>query len=249
MKRSINCMIVLVSLLLIGIVSVKAESYYFVNDNGVTFTKNEYDFITEMYYDGYQAYMTEEDKAVFNGVKMVPGNVETVEYEDKDTFVPGVISPKATSHETASKILRISKTGSNNPVIAISCSWKKSPNVRSYDLIGAYLNGVSKTSGVVSRITYSGGTINPSAIKNPNNGHGAVIKLPSGGNSIVASTTFSVTTGGKVYGSYQHAASSISLANANSYTIASSGLGHVFKFSNTSISNKYDGMSGVYINV
>ena len=242
-------MIVLVSLLFIGIISVKAESYYYINDNGVTFTKNEYDFITEMYYDGYQAYMTEEDKAVFNGVKMVPENVESVEYVEKEAFVPGVISPKATSHETASKLLKISKSNGTNPTIAISCSWKKSPNVRSYDLIGAYLNGVVKASTPVSKITYSGGSISPSAVKNPNNGHGAVIKLPSGGNSIVASTTFSVTTGGKVYGSYQHAASSISLANANSYTIASSGLGHVFKFSNTSISNKYDGMSGVYINV
>lgn len=242
MKRYLYIPVIVFSLF-IGIITTHAQEYYYINDNGITFTKDQYDFITEMYYDGYQAYMTEEDMNYFNGIKMVPGTVESKEYVE--TYHDGY-QPKGTTHETASKILRISKA---NKTIGISCSWKKSPNVRSYDLIGTYLNGPSLYGSASAKLTYSGGLIYPSATKTPGNGYGAVLKLPSGGSSIIASTTFTVSGSGRVYGSYQHAKSSISLANANSYTISSSGLGQVFKFSNLNIRSKYDGMSGVFTDV
>ena len=243
MKRYLYLSFVLVFSLLFGIVTVNAEEYYYVNDNGITFTKDQYDFITEMYYDGYQSYMTEDDMNYFNGIKMVPGTVESKEYIEtyQDEY-----QTRGSTHETQSKRLKISRA---NTTIAISCTWKKSPNVRSYDLIGTYLNGPSLSGGGSAKITYSGGTITPSATKTPGNGYGAVLKLPNGGSGIVASSTFSIIGSGRVYGSYQHAKSSISLANANSYTIASYGLGQVFYFSNLNIRAKYDAMSGVFIDV
>ena len=149
-----------------------------------------------------------------------------------------------TAVETQSKKLKISKFNNN---IAISCSWKASPNVRSYDLIGAYLNGPKVLGGPTSTITYSGGTIRPSAEKETSKGFGSVLKMPTGGNSIVISTTFTISGSGRIYGSYQHAKSSISLNKAKSFNISSSGLGQVFSFSSVSIRNKYDAMSGVYI--
>ena len=242
MKKYLYLSFALVFSLFVGIVSVNAQDYYYINDNGVTFTKDQYDFITKMYYDGYQAFMTKEDMKYFDGIKMVPDAVETKEYVE---MYHGGYQLRSTSHETASKILRISKA---NKTVSISCSWKKSPSVRSYDLIGAYLNGPSIAGGVGTSITYSGGSISPSATKKPGNGYGAVLKLPNGGNSIVASTTFTLSGSGRVYGSYQHAKSSISLANANSYTIGNGGLGNVFKFS-AAIASKYDQMSGVYTDI
>ena len=227
----------------VGILSVNAQNYYYINDNGVTFTKDQYDYITEMLYDGYQAYMTEDDMKYFDGVKMVPSNVESSEYVE---MYHGGYQLKATEHETQSKVLKISKSGST---FAISCAWKKSPNVRSYDLIGTYLNGPSISGTPVARINYSGGTIYPSASKEPGNGYGAVIKLPNGGNSIVAGLIFSVTGSGRVYGSYQHAKTSISLAKASSFTIGNAGLGNVFRFSSATTANKYDAMGGVYKDV
>ena len=243
MKKYLYLSFALVFSLFVGIVSVNAQDYYYINDNGVTFTKDQYDFITKMYYDGYQAFMTQEDMDSFNGIKMVPEAVETKEYVE---MYHGGYQLRSTSHETASKILKISKS---NKTIGISCAWKKSPSVRSYDLIGTYLNGPSIASGVSAKINYSGGTIYPSATKQPGNGYGAAIKLPSGGNSIIASVGFTVSGSGRVYGSYQHAKSSISLANANSYSISSSGLGQVFYFSNATIRAKYDAMGGVFIDV
>ena len=243
MKKGINLVLLLLVGLFVSFISVKAEDYYYINDNGVTFTREQYEFISEMYYDGYQAYMTEDDMAYFDGIDMIPGTVETKTYEDF-SYIGGGYQLMATSHETASKRLKIAKSGS---AVAVTCAWKKSPNVRSYDLIGVYLNGPSIIGSGSARINYSGGTIYPSNEKQPSNGYGAVIKLPTGGNSIVASTTFAVTGSGRIYGSYQHAAASISLANASSFTIGNGGLGNVFKFSSTTISNKYDAMGGVFI--
>ena len=53
MKKYLYLSFVLVFSLFIGNVSVNAQEYYYINDNGITFTKDQYDFITEMYYDGY----------------------------------------------------------------------------------------------------------------------------------------------------------------------------------------------------
>ena len=242
MKKNLCFLFVLIFSLFIGILSVNAQDYYYINDNGVTFTKDQYDFISEMYYDGYQAYMTEDDMKYFDGVKMIPGTVEVKKYMEYDNEY----QTRGNIHETQSKILQIAKASN---VIAISCAWKKSPNVRSYDLIGAYLNGPSIIGTPSAVISYSGGVVYPSATKQPSNGFGAAIKLPTGGNSIIASSTFNISGSGRVYGSYQHAKSSISLANANSYSISSSGLGQVFYFSNINIRNKYDAMSGVFIDV
>lgn len=242
MKKYLYLSFVLVFSLFIGIISVNAQDYYYINDNGVTFTKDQYDFITEMYYEGYQTYMTEDDMKIFNGIKMVPGAVESKEYVD--TYHDGY-QAKGATHETASKRLKISKSGST---IAISCAWKNSPSVRSYDVIGARLSGPSMFGSGSAKLTYSGGTITPSATKQPGNGYGAVLKLPSGGNSIIASTTFTVSGSGRIYGSYQHAKTSVSLNNANSYSIGSGGLGNVFIYS-SSIASKYDQMGGVFTDV
>lgn len=49
-----------------------------------------------------------------------------------------------------------------------------------------------------------------------------------------------------IYGSYQHAIKSVSLAESQNYTLSGGGLGSVFVYP-YSISSKYDGMSGVRI--
>ena len=247
MKKNINIFVVLVISLFVGIIGVNAKStnnIYYVNDNGVSFTKEEYDFFTKMYYDGYQAYMTLDDYHYYDNVEKKATKVERVEYDESKVY-----HTRGTSHETNAKKLTISKTGSTYPIITINCVWKTNPAVRSYDLIGAYLSGTSVVGGVNSRIVYSGGTIYPSATQSTSNGEGASILLPSSGTSIVASSTFSVYQGGIVYGSYQHAKQSVTLNQSNSYTFSYAGLGGVFNFSNSTIRDKYDKMSGVYIQV
>jgi hypothetical protein len=52
----------------------------------------------------------------------------------------------------------------------------------------------------------------------------------------------------KVYGSYQHAITNVSLLQSQSYVISAAGLGYVFNFA-TSIEDYYDGMGGVDISL
>ena len=108
MKKIVNLSLVFVMALLIGIISVNAKEYYYVNDNGITFTKEEYDFFTAMYYDGYQAYMTSEDMAKFDNVIKDASLVETKEYDESKVFVPSGMQTRGNVHETNAKRLKIS---------------------------------------------------------------------------------------------------------------------------------------------
>ena len=243
-------------LLLVGFLfstnSVLAEEdIFYTNNKGVTFTRNEYDFFTKMYYDGYQEYMSQADKDYFNDFNMTPESVERVEY-DEDAIRHDITDPsygtRATVHETGAKKLSISKTTSGYSAIVVSLKWKSNPNVRSYDVIGARLSGTSLIGTPSTSLTYSGGSYTSSNTVYPSGGFGTSIKLPSAGSSIRISQTYSVNNGGTVYASYQHAKSSVTLSQSQNYSISSAGYGSVFAFA-SSVSSKYDGMGGVYIGV
>lgn len=248
MKKFLNYVMIFVLLMIIT-TSVNAQEIYYENSNGITFTKEEYDFFSKMYYDGYQATMTKDDMQIFEGRELNPDKVESSSYIDK-SYNPKAILTKGNYHETQAKILKISKSGVVDPLIAITAQWKYSPNVRSYDLIGAYFSGnISLITGTGSKVSYAGGSTYPSAEKVVSNGFGSVLLLPANGRDIVASSTFIVSGSGTVFGSYQHAKSAISLNNAKSFSISYSGLGNVFYFSNMNIRAKYDAMQGVSIGV
>lgn len=248
MKKFLNYVMIF-ALLMIITTSVNAQEIYYENSNGITFTKEEYDFFSKMYYDGYQATMTKEDMKIFEGRELDPNSVVTSTYVDK-SFNPGGIQTRGTYHETQAKILQISKSGSTLPIISICAQWKYSPNVRSYDLIGAYFSGnVILASGLTNKINHSGGVTHPSYTKTASNGYGSVLLLPANERDIVVSSTFMADGSGTIFGSYQHAKSLVSLNNAKSFSISYSGLGNVFYFSNMNIRAKYDAMQGVSVSI
>ena len=243
MKKSYYVILLILTVFMTNVGNVNAQETYYINDNGISFTKEEYDFFSKMYYDGYQRYMTSEDLEYFKYCDMDINNIEIVEYEPGNSFL------KSTVYETTAKRLVISKAGGSIPTIVVSLRWKGSPKIRSYDLIGAYLSGVSLLGNPSTRLDYSGGYVNPSETKITTNGFGSSIKLPNSGSDFVASQTFIVSGSGTVYASYQHAKSSLSLANSQSFDTRYSGLGNVFYFSSSTIRSKYDAMGGVSIGV
>lgn len=246
MKKFLNYVMIFVLLMIIT-TSVNAQEIYYENSNGISFTKDEYDFFTKMYYDGYQEIMTQEDRDMFEG-ELDASKIEKVTYTDYKSDVKS-ISVKGSYHETQAKILQITKYNENPTTVSINAQWKYSPNVRSYDLIGAYLSGPTMHGSSTAKINYTGGTILPSATNSASNGYGSVLLLPSSGGNIVVSSTFRVLGSGNVFASYQHAKSVVSLNNAKSFSISYSGLGNVFYFSNMNIRAKYDAMQGVSIGV
>ena len=199
-----------------------------------------------MFYDGFHDVVTADDYSKIFLEDITNGVISS---NSVDYLSGNIYSPLATSHSTASKTLTISSSCSTNCLISIVAIWKKSPVVRSYDLMGAYLSNVSLVGDITTIARNSTGTNYSSGTVQSVNGFGESVLLLSSGSDMKITQYFYVTPGGMVYGSYQHAKSSISLANSMKYSISLSGYGNVFLFNNTSISNHYDGMGGVNINV
>lgn len=223
----------------VGILNVNASTVYYTNDNNVNFTERQYDFFTEMYFDGYQEYMTQEDFDYFELEMMNPDLVES-------EYISDIIT-RATSVNDGTKTLKISKSSTNEiSNVSIVTTWNTNPNVKSYDVIGARLSSVSLKDTPTTKLINSKGTSNYSVSVSSNNGFGT--SVPLSGNNMKVTQTFKVSNGGTVYASYQHAKTAISLANSKRYTISANGYGGVFAFTGLAIST-YDKMNGVSISV
>ena len=245
-KRMMLISILLAAVLIpINNINAKEIEKYYINKYNVELTKEEYDFLSKFYWEGYQDDMTLSDYQEFVESNIMNGEFETVEINHLEN--DGLIL-YSTSHETNSKTMKISKSCNSKCSISVVVTWKNIPNTKSYDVIGAYLDGVNLLSKVSTNAKASGITNSTFEIKKDNNGFGASISLPTSGSNYVISQTYTVSKGGTVYASYQHAKSSISLANSKNYTISREGYGGVFKFGGTA-ANIYDAMGGVSITV
>lgn len=245
-NKSIIYLVLLIPVLFIclsfKINNVKALETFYENMNGVTLTKEEYDFLSQMYWDGYQSLMTLDDYEEFKNSKVMNGQIEV-----KKLNYNNYIVPYGTSISYGGRTLKIFKSCSSNCLISVTLEWTGNPTVRSYDVIGAYIENTSFTNTPTTTVATSSSKTVVTDLKKTNNGIGSSFKLPSGSN-IKVNQTFRVNTGGHVYASYQHAKSSSTLAKSKDYTFSKFGYGNVFQFSNNS-SNIYDAMSGVDITV
>lgn len=243
MKKTL---MIMVGILIVLTTNVKAqEDIFFTNKYEVNFTEKEYNFISDLYYLGFQNIMQPNDyENIFNIENIANTEITKKTYESKDLIVPF-----GTNLETAGKIFEISKTCPTTCIIVLKAKWKSMPKIRSYDVIGARLVNTS-LNGIPTTVIDKDGsksTLN-NDFKSLYNGFGVSLKLPTGGNSLIISQTFKVSKGGTVYGSYQHATKTISLANSKDYTISPNGLGRVFQFNN-GYNSYYDSMAGVDIAV
>ena len=218
---------------------VQAKPYYYINGYGVEFTLEEYNYVSELLYDGYQATMTKEEyKIIFSE------NMNTIKKTIIDT---PVYSTLGTFYASSSKNINIATSCDSTCLVTVAVNWTKSPNIRSYDLIGAFLEDTSLTTNVVTKSMNSTGVNVSNEIKNDKNGFGVSIELLKKGDDMRITQIFRVNKGGWVYSSYQHAMKSITLANSKKYSIQKGGYGGVFLFDSLKIQDYYDGMQGVYV--
>lgn len=228
--------------LTININKAKALETFYKNNNGVTFTKEEYDFLSQMYWDGYQSLMNLDDYEEFKNSKVMQGQIEV-----KELNYGNIIMPYGTSFVGGNRILKIFKSCSSNCLISVTLEWTGNPTVKSYDVMGAYIENTSFVDTPRTLLVSNNSTTTITDLKKTNNGFGSSFKLPSGSN-IKINQTFRVNKGGHVYASYQHAMSNSTLAKSKDYTFSKFGYGKVFQFSSNS-SNIYDAMNGVDIEV
>ncbi len=198
---------------------VKAEVYY-TNKSGVDFSKQEYDFITNMFYEGYQDNVTLEDLEKIRDLDLVSKPIEKIS-------IPEVM-PLISSYENG-RTLNMVKSCSSECLIALTAVWNGTPTVKSYDVIGFLLDGTYITSKGIAGVqgtNYSESYYSPKLFSN---GLGYSILIPNTTN-IKVSASFYAAVKGRVYGSYQHARKNITEANSKLYTLSLGGAGNVFLF-------------------
>lgn len=241
--KKLLALVILVTLLCGNIIKVDAKDY-FVNNNGVKLSKEEYDAISEFYWEGYQNDMHLDDYNFLNENGLFDSAITSVQTYDNDSSGISLFA----EHTTRAKSLKMSKACNTSCIISVSLKWLRSPNVRSYDLIGEYLDGttiINRGKVIVSNETAST-TYDPD--KYSSTTIGTSFKLPDTGDAIRIAHTFSVKQKGTINASYQHAKKSISLANSKKYSFSRSGIGGVFKFE-PGIQDYYDCMLGVSLNL
>lgn len=243
MKRIYGILIIFVFSFVCFYGRVSAETY-FTNKNGVEFTEKEYNFLVELYDNLYVNNMTEEKYNKLAILNLNENELQVSSFED------GLLS-RATSISSPAKRVSIgSSCVSTSCAIIITATWLQVPNVRSYDNIGARFTGtVSRTGSITTEIDKDSGVDICSNYKETSKGIGCTFKLDNSSDSFYITQMFAVTGSGYVYGSYQHAMTTVTLSQAMSYSFSASGIGSVFLYSNESIREKYDAMSGVYLSV
>lgn len=223
---------------------VKAETY-FVNKNNVNLTKSQYDYISKLYYEGYQNFITEDE---YN--TLVQNDLFQQEVESKSMVTFERSNTRSTNIYANKRTLTISKSCNTNCMITLKAVWDGIPIVQSYDVIGmrfANTSPISINQCSITSNSYSNSYSNSSEnYKNANYGFGYSVKIPNS-SGIVLLTSATVNTGGTVYGAYEHALSNVTLATSKNYNISSAGQGSVFAFTGSAI-GKYDNTSGVEIN-
>lgn len=226
---------------------VKAEAYY-VNDNGLEFTKFQYRVMVEILDEEKVRTMTKEKYDLFEVAKKNENNTSYSIYEE-GTNTDGIM-PFAEVHQTASKRLSIIRhCDSNYCSITLDLNWFVVPKVKSYDVIGVRTDGPTVLTNVSTTILSIDGTeYDIKGDRGFSNGYGAAVKLVDGKDYEILQIVKTTAKSGKVYGSYQHAVKSISLSNALNFSVGTSGLGGVFVYSST-YKAYYDAMGGVSISI
>lgn len=172
------------------------------------------------------------------------------------------------SHETSMKKLELKVVTGNSisyKIATITNTWLSIPKVKKFDVIALRPGSKSMTITIVkglitgyqkadnTMINYDGDSENTKISSSFTNGRGGIgismNILDAVQNSLENSMTVYFLTGAnpfELYGTYQHAAQSTTLAESQDYTFDASGYGGVLKFSN-SVKGKYDQMQGVHV--
>lgn len=179
------------------------------------------------------------------------------------------ITPRASnSYQTSSKkiTLTVQKTsvnGKSRICISTDVEWLNNsvPAIKSFDVLAhrfttsgsLFLNAIDgegwQDYNTFGNVTY--GFLGNNSVKY-SNGYGISMNIVDDAtrNLTLASDIlyeYSGTGTINAYGTYQHAITDVTLAQSQSYTFASGGLGNVLNFSNSTIRGYYDGMGGTSV--
>ena len=239
-KVGLFSLILLLSFLSIS--NVYAEKIYYTNSYGVNFTEKQYKYFTDMFWDGYQTSVTQDE---FNKVQLLNLFESTIEKEK--ILIPIESFEKGPSLTQNGRTTTISKSCSTQCLVTLNTTWNTTPTIQSWDVTGVRISGTSLGLINTAKVYGSGYFTTYSTPKVFTNGFGYSVDLPNTSN-IKVSISFYAGLGGTIYGTYQHAMSNTTEPISKLYTINSTGYGGVFSFSGSAI-GIYDGAGGVNISL
>ena len=246
------------------------------NVKAATLTEEEYTRLRNVFSDARISLMSDEDAArylsydlehtnkvskYYRVTETTNGTITTeVSKEEATNAANSNISTIATYYSTSYKNIEISTTsiGSNKYLVYLTNDWLITPRVKSYDVIAMRTEdstissgsqrGVQMytTNGISDVINYS---YNGTNMVLSSNGFGISMNLvdaASGFTCEIQAIVEATSQWAKVYGSYQHAMTAVTLSKSKSYTISHNGYGKVINFA-TAVQNDYDNMQGVSI--
>ena len=230
-------------------INVHADEVYYTNSNGVSLTEEQYNFLTELHFDGYQDYITEATHNKYLSMGLYDEKVTKEVIEDFDDTGNSL---NGTLHETTAKKLVLSYVCSSNLCNMITTLyWKGAPKVISYDVIGSYLYGkLTRISYPITYLYWSGSAIEFTDRVYSGNGYGCTVLLQKSSVQMIAEQDIDIRVDGSgtFYSSYQHATKKISLETSKKYTTGFGGDGGVFFFYGSAV-NVYDQMAGVNVHL
>ena len=140
MKKWIAIFLI-VSVLFIGN-RVYAEEYY-TNHRGVSFTKQQYDFYTDLMHEGFQESITQEalDEIDWNDLDSLTIQKTSLCPMPTTERVPLLRDDNPIVTTSAKSLVMVNVCGNTFCSILSNVEWYGIPNQQSYDVIGAYLDG------------------------------------------------------------------------------------------------------------
>lgn len=245
-KKILSVMIFTLSLCTMGNVQAEEEPY-FITYGGVELTEYQYNTLVDILSEERVKTITEDDYNALHVERMIEGrySYKTEEYEIDDPTYPGEIEPYV-YHETPSKKLTMSKVCNDQICsVGVTAYWKKVPSVKSYDVIGIRFENTSFSSQPSFYYgTTTGGTTSFDKSIKTTTGAAFIKKITSDIDYVAFDTNLNYTYNGAIFASYQHATSSVTLAQASNFEFKGTGYGAVFLWP-MSIRTKYDQMGGV----
>ena len=242
-------LIVMVLSIMNSIMNVNAkvdnpEQVFYTNSNGVSFTEKQYNYFTEMFWEGYQEYVSIEEFNKVNELDLFDKPITKTQVST-DLFQNSGYGLKGTSVTQDGRTTTISKSCSSQCFLSLVTVWNVNPYIKSWDVFGVRTNGTNVTtinSAIVTGAGYSTSYSNPRWLSN---GFGYSVQLPNTTN-LKATVSFYANTGGTIYATYQHAISNTTESTSKLYLISVGGYGGVFSFYGNAY-GVYDGCSGVNI--
>lgn len=251
--RKLTKVLVMILFITIAFVgkNVEAKEVYYTNSSGVEFTKEQYDFYTYLTHEGFQEYVTQDMLEEVNWDDLDSMDVKVVRMCTKEPSNMGSTSQPQQDNlffKTEYKGIMIGKYCNKVTCrVTTDVEWYGEPNVKSHDVIGAFLDGPTRLTEASTVITSSTTGSYEEITIYEDDGFGAVFQVPTG-DDVTITQTFLYSGTGTIYSTYQHAKEGISYENAQKFHIAFSGFGNVLDFYGKAY-DIYDKMPGVCIDV